>query len=178
MPIPGQFIFIALLVIFLIIYIPITAIKNKNKNLSEIQSLFNENQANCAISCRYLDGIEQMVEGKMCYIFANNEKLKIVTQENPHITVNLELSKVKTFDIIKRDKTEPHMIGFAIVQQHTYDKFIIIRYLTNEEKTKEIYFALVNTAAQRVSNKVFDDICNIFDYVNARIPKQETTIDL
>ncbi len=178
MPIPIEFIFIALLVIFLIVYLPINANKLKKKNLHERQTLLNKNQADCAISCRYLNGIEQMIEGKMCYVFANKEKLKIVTQETPSITINLELSKIKAFDIIKRDKTEPHMIGFAIVQQHTYDKFILIRYLSNEEKIKEIYFALVDIAVQRITNKIFDDICNIFDYVNASIPKQKTTIDL
>lgn len=178
MPIPVEFIFLILIVIALIIYLPINAKKLKKKNLYERQSLLNENQADCAISCRYLNGIEQLVEGKMCYIFADKEKLKIVTQETSPLIVNLELSKVKVFDIIKRDKTEPHMIGFAIVQQHTYDKFIIIRYISNEEKIKEIYFALVDIAAQRITNKIFNDICNIFDYVQSRIPKQETTIDL
>ncbi len=175
---PPEFIFIMFLGVILILIIIIGHNRGPKIYNQKRQSLIDENQADCAISCKYLSGIDQMVEGKMCYIFASKEKLKIVTQETPVITINLELYKVKVFDIIKRDKTEPHMIGFAIVQQHTYDKFIIIRYLSDKDEIKEIYFSLINTVSQRLENDTFSEICNIFDYVNARIPKQETTIDL
>lgn len=148
------------------------------KNAREKQVQLNDNQADCAIFGKYLYGIDQIVEGKHCYIYANEEKLRIITEENIPITINLELSKVRVFDMIERDKTEPHMIGFAIVNQHVADKFIFIRYVNDKNEIKEIYFSLIDKAKYQLINDGFNANCNIFDYVQARIPKQETTIDL
>jgi len=164
-------------VIFIILII--IGIKDGYKKITRKKQVqLKDNQALCGIVCKYLSGIDHIIEGKHCYIYANEEKIKIITKENIPITINLELSKIRIFDMIERDKTEPHMIGFAIVNQHVPDKFIIIRYVNDKDENKEIYFSLIDEAKYRLDNEAFNSICNIFDYVNARIPKQETIIDL
>lgn len=167
-----------LIAIIFIILIIVGVKAGYRKNAREKKVQLSDNQADCAIFGKYLNGIDQIVEGKHCYIYANEEKLKIITEENTAMTINLELSKIRSFDMIERDKTEPHMIGFAIVNQHVADQFIFIRYVNDKNEIKEIYFSLMDEAKYRLINDGFKANCNIFDYVQARIPKQETTINL
>ncbi len=172
----GILMIFAAIIIFAIQY-SIGRPKYDLKRKQELSDKLAPYQANCILYCAFIYGIEQIIENTPCCIYANAEKIIIVTEEQHPKTINLDLSKVQIFQKFNRDDMVPHMVGLAIREQKLTSHFIIIRYLSNN-KHKEILLSLDVPVMKRIDNKYYLSQCNIFDFVNARLPEQETTIDL
>ena len=143
----------AAIIIFAIQY-SIGSPKYELKRKQELSDKLAPYQADCTLFCTYIWGIEQIIENTPCCIYANTEKIIIVTEEQHPKTINLDLSKMNVFQKFNRDEMVQRMIDLAITEQKSTSHFITIRYLSNN-KSKEILLSLDVPVMKKIDNKYY-----------------------
>ena len=149
-----------------------------NKPQRDLEAFYNkkieEFKAKCALMCRYIKGVSDLIENVSCYMIADEQKITIIPIDNEDIRISLQISKIKTFQLIMSIGTG----NLLFTPQQGENNSIIIHYETDNGEIKELVFSLtVNVTENRF--KSFDiSQCNINEFINARIPKQKTTIEL
>lgn len=166
-----------LLLILCIIVIAI-GVYYMNKPKRDLEAFYNkrlaDNNAKCALMCRYIKGLTDLIENISCYIFADEQKITIVPIDNEDVKISLQISKIKTFQHILSIGSG----NLIISPQQGENNSIIIHYESENNEIKELVFSLTVNLNENRFNLYAASQCNIIDYVNARIPKQKTNINL
>lgn len=121
---------------------------------------------------RYVEGIEELVENASCYLFADEEKLTIVPIENANTKITLLLTKVTLFQYT--DKVKSNVTTIRPREQSS----VTIRYLSHNNDTNEIIFSTILSVEEDLFDNYAISKCNLYKFVNERITKQETIIEL
>lgn len=145
--------------------------KNKKKIALQYNNSLKLTNAKCVLMLRYLEGIEELVENASCYLFADDEKLTITPLEYINTKIILSLSKINSFQYTNK------VTSVMNIRQSTQNS-ITIRYLSNKDEINEIVFSTVLTVKEDLFDKYAISKCNLYKFVNERLPKQETTIEL
>lgn len=149
----------------------------KNRNNKKIISIYNNSlklvdDAKCVLICRYLEGIDDLVTNASCYLLSDEEKLTIIPLEYTNTKITLSLSKIKSFQYTYKVITNVTPI------RPRSEKYITILYLSNSDDLNEIIFSTVLSAEEDLFDKYALSKCNLYTFINERIPKQETIIEL
>ncbi len=142
-------------------------ISHYNKRLEMIDFDFK-----CVLICKYIDGIENLVRNTTCYLLANDTQLIAIPMDRIDTKIILDLSKIKLFQYT--NQLASNILNFQYKTQNS----LTLHYLSDNNKIKELSFSLLVSAEENKFNKYSLSKCNLYDFVNKRIPKQETTIDL
>ena len=168
---------IAVIIIALALYF-----RSFKRQKNEMLTVMEKYQAKYCLVCDYMTGINELPQGIPCYLLATEKELLIVTINTPVIKVTLEYSKIRMFQHFDKNYIEKYFIyseyvPIAVDQNKTIT-YIITRYSNDDNEVINILFSsgtLPITNALNIDQMKED---NIFDYINARINKQETTIKL
>lgn len=149
-----------------------------NQNNKKIYNIYNQLletvdfDFKCVLICKYIDGIETLVENTACYLLANETKLAIIPMDRTDTKITLDLSKIKLFQYTNQLAT--NILNFQYKTQNS----LTLHYSSDNNEIKELSFSLLVSAEENKFNKYSLSKCNLYDFINEHIPKQETTIDL
>lgn len=168
---------LGLLLILCIIVIAIS-VSYMNKPKRDLEAFYNkkisEFKAKCAIMCRYIKGLPDLIENVSCYIIADEQKITIIPIDNEDVRISLQISKIKIFQLIMSIGSS----NLLLTPQQGANNSIIIHYETDNGEIKELVFSLTVNITENRFNLFAISQCNINEFINARIPKQKTTIEL
>lgn len=126
----------------------------------------------CLLICKYIDGIDSLVENTACCLMANETQIAIIPMDRIDTKIILDLSKIKLFQYTNQLATNIANIKYKTQNSLTF------HYLSHNNEIKNLTLSLLVSSNENKYNKYCISKCNIYDFINARITKQETTIEL
>lgn len=159
-----------LILFYLVSILYIEHKKFKNSLLKDYQNKLNNTSTKCAIYCKYLFGIDKLNENTVCCLCADDESIKI-TSDNIIIKA-INLSDILIFEQCELDNAIQKMMiaGAPIpIDFNHFNKFIVIDYISDSQEIKEFFFSLELDKRQLKSNEFFLLKCNIFDFINNKL---------
>lgn len=144
-----------------------------NQTAKFYENSLNLVDAKCVLMCRYRGDLLSLKQNAPCYLFADDEKVTIIPVEMTETQIPLYLAKITSFQHAYKGSNNS-LAGSNLPGTNN----IIISYISEDEDIKELTFSLMLTAGEIKFNKYAISKCNINEFVNQRISKQESTIKL
>lgn len=153
---------------------------------------YNDDKHQASLKCTYIQGISQIFTATFCQLDANEQNVIIQFFDTAKQKVILEYNKIQSFEPLVGNEVQDYfnfIKGVKIERQRDMKiNYLGIRY-KGENGDVEILFSYddANTETEydeyaRNENKKYNEIAlktsNIFEYVNARIPKKDEIIVL
>ncbi len=140
--------------------------------------MMQQHRANAAYLCQAETMVSETPAGVFCYLLALNEALLIIADTQPKAIYRLAYEKIVKFQV-GEEKTLEHKKNLCLipVEEEKSRNHILIAYQSGDG-LKQLQFVSNLTNEDRWFNEAALKQNNIFAYVNARIPKQDTTITL
>ncbi len=153
---------------------------------------YNDDKCQASLKCTYIQGISQIFTATFCQLDANEQNVIIQFFDTAKQKVILEYNKIQSFEPLVGNEVQDYfnfIKGVKIERQRDMKiNYLGIRY-KGENGDVEILFSYddANTETEydeyaRNENKKYNEIAlktsNIFEYVNARIPKKDEIIVL
>jgi hypothetical protein len=178
--------FLSIILVFLFLsYILIIAPENQNKKLQRPESALRK--AEEALKKCEATWMAQVTESgnniplhSKCCFFALDHSLQIQVETIPQITYSLDYSQILKFQVNEIKKIVTETIGFYRFQREReiIKTQLFLEYQNTLNEIVSCTFISGNTFEDVYYNEIAVNRNNIFTYVNARIPKQDTTITL
>lgn len=166
----GYGLILFLFIICLIIGISLISYGNNQTAILYNKSL-NLTNAKCVLVCRYVNSNLDLKQDTPCYLLADDEKITIIPIEITDIQIPLYLTKITSFRH-SFTGTNNSLAGSNLPGANN----LIINYISDVDEIRQLTFSLILSNGEIHFNKYAISKCNLYKFVNERIPKQETTI--
>jgi hypothetical protein len=145
--------------------------------LDTLEEILNQYEYEAYILCKYVNGIPDIIENTLCLLICLTDSFIIESVSNPPVKAVLQYENIHSFrqSVISKTITAP------VQSSDNKEKLltlISIQYTAKSMTLSELQFIRDVAQEDDFYNDFKTSDNDIFAYVNARIPKQDTTIVL